>query len=337
MTRPGRILLVAPAFHNYGRSIADALQRSGHEVHLHAYDANPSIAAKLQTKLVHELPTKLGVQSGVGRRRTQLTAAAIEVLQGVRPDVVITVKGDALNQSYWQAVDDSRARQLLWLYDELARMHFDEGVVVSRPSIVSYSPNDVAELRRQGLRAAHVLDAYDHTVPFTPIRSDEIVFVGARYPDRENLMTALHDRGVAVRAFGRDWSGHPVDRLRTWRLGRPYVPAGRDVPRGTAYGITAGAVAALNSHTDQDGFTMRTYEIPGSGGLQMIDRPDVRDIFEPDREVVVYSSVDELADLCARASKDRRWARAIAEKGRQRTLAGHTFDHRVPLLEAAWD
>ena len=337
MTCSHRILLVAPAFHDYGRSIADALRRSGHDVHLHAYDANLTLGSKLRTKLVHELPEKLGIHASAARRRARLTASAIEALHIVQPDVVITVKGDVLDRNYWQAVDDSRARQLLWLYDELSRMQFDDGVVTSRPSIVSYSPNDVAELQRRGLRAAHVLDAYDHTVPFTPIRSDEVVFVGARYPDRERLLTALHDNGVAVRAFGRDWSGHPVDRLRTWRLGSPYVPSGRDVPRGTAYGITAGAVAALNSHTDQDGFTMRTYEIPGSGGLQMIDRPDVGGIYEPGREVVVYSTADELVELCVRARTDRLWAQDIGENGRRRTLAEHTFDHRIPILVAAWD
>ena len=147
----------------------------------------------------------------------------------------------------------------------------------------------------------------------------------------------LHRSGTPVRAYGRDWSSHPVDRLRTWRFHSPRVPAGRDVARGTAYGITGGAVAALNSHTDQDGFTMRTYEIPGSGGLQMIDRPDVDQIYDPGTEVLVFSSDDELVELSRKAFADRGWAARIAERGQRRTLASHTFDHRVPILESAWD
>ena len=332
-----RVLLVAPGFHGYGDSIAHALRRFGHDVQVHAYDVNPTFVAKVRTKLVHELPGRLGWQvSSNNQPRARFTALAAAAVRGARPTVVITIKGDALGPDYWRAVDDSGAQQLLWLYDELSRMNFDDNILTSRPSIVSYSPRDVASLGRRGLRVSHVLDAYDHTVAFTPIRSDEVVFVGARYAERERILSRLHRSGIPVRAYGRDWSGHPIDRLRTWRLRSPELPSGRDVPRGTAYGLTAGAAAALNSHTDQDGFTMRTYEIPGSGGLQLIDRPDIDQIYDPGDEVLVFSSDDELVELSRRALADRPWATRIAARAQRRTLAEHTFDHRVPVLEAAW-
>lgn len=330
------VLLVAPAFHGYGRSIAGALGRAGHDVVLHPYDLNNSVAAKVRGKVLHELPGRLGSEAGEHRRRQEVTARAVAALAGARPEVVLTVKGDALGADYWAAVDASGARQLLWLYDELARMRFPDDVLASRPSVVSYSPHDVASLTARGLRAAHVLDAFDHTIAYRPVPSDEVVFVGARYPDRERILTGLHGQGVAVRAYGRDWSRHPVDRLRTWQARRPAIPAGRDVDRSTAYGITAGAVAALNSHTDQDGFTMRTFELPGTASLQLIDRPDVDELYDPGREVLVFDGLAELVDHCRRARRDRSWARGIAEAGRRRTLAHHTFDHRVPQLEAAW-
>jgi spore maturation protein CgeB len=299
---PRHVLLVAPAFHGYGDSIAGALRRSGHRVDVHAYDLNAGLRAKVRTKLVHELPGRLGFTSGELSRRKVLTARAVEAVRGTRPEVVITVKGDGLGADFWEAVDTSGARQLLWLYDELARMDIDDAVLGSRPSIVSYSPHDVALLRDRGLTVSHVLDAFDHTIAFTPVPTDEIVFVGARYPDRTRLLVGLHERGVPVRA----------------------------------YGLTAGAAAALNSHTDQDGFTMRTYELPGTGSVQLIDRPDVDQLYEPGSEVLVFSDLDELVGLCERVRADRPGARTVAERGRARTLAHHTFDHRVPLLEAAW-
>ena len=52
--------------------------------------------------------------------------------------------------------------------------------------------------------------------------------------------------------------------FRWTRARLPDVPSARGVDRAQAYGLTAGAVASLNSHTDQDGFTMRTFELPGS-------------------------------------------------------------------------
>lgn len=336
MTVDARILLVAPAFHGYGESIADALRRAGHDVHLHAYDLNATLGAKVRTKLLHELPGKLGSGAGDDRRRAAMTARATAAVRDARADVIITIKGDALASDYWHAVDASGARQLLWLYDELARMHFNDEVLTSRPSIVSYSPHDVATLNQRGLRASHVLDAFDHTIPFTPIKSGDVVFVGARYPERTRILEGLHQRGVNVRAYGRDWSRHPVDRLRTWQVARPRVPSGRDVSRAEAYGLTSGAVGAINSHTDQDGFTMRTYELPGTGSLQLIDRPDIDQLFDPDLEVLVFRDLDELTEQCRRAQREPEWGRAIAAAGQARTLAEHTFDHRIPQLESAW-
>jgi spore maturation protein CgeB len=330
------ILLVAPAFHGYGDSAAHALHRAGHRVTVHAYDLNTTISSKFRAKLVHELPRRLGVTPAKDRQGAIFTAGAIEAVREAAPDVIVTVKGDVLGSDYWSAVDQSGARQLLWLYDELARMRFDAGVIDSRPSVLSYSPRDVEELRGRGLRVEHVLNAYDHTVPFTPIPSSEVVFVGARYPDRTRILEGLRMRGVGVRAYGRDWSHHPFDRLRTWQVKRPQIPSGRDVSRSEAYSLTSGAVGAINSHTDQDGFTMRTYELPGTGSLQLIDRPDIEQLYEPGREVLVFGDLDELTALCQRARSDRQWARGIAEAGRTRTLAHHTFDHRVTQLESAW-
>lgn len=331
-----RVLLIAPAFHGYGDSVAGALGRAGHDVSVHAYDSNTTLGAKLRTKVVHELPGLLGSTSGRTARARHLTACAVTAVRERKADVIVTIKGDILGADYWDAVDTSGARQLLWLYDEIARMDYAESVLASRPSIVSYSPHDVARLADMGVRVGHVLDAFDHTMPFRPVPSDEVVFVGARYPDRTRLLTSLHERGVPVRAYGRDWSRHPVDRIRTWDLRRPRVPSAREVDRSTAFGLTAGAVAALNSHSDQDGFTMRTYELPGTGSLQLIDRPDVEALYEPGREVLVFTDLDELVALCERARVDRSWAQRMAERGRARTLAEHTFDHRVPLLETAW-
>ena len=81
---------------------------------------------------------------------------------------------------------------------------------------------------------------------------------------------------------------------------------------------------------------MRTFEAPGVGALHLIDRADVARYYEPEREVLVYESTEELIDLCARIFREPRWAHAIREAGQRRTLAEHTFDDRVKILEKLW-
>ena len=97
------------------------------------------------------------------------------------------------------------------------------------------------------------------------------------------------------------------------------------------------SAATLNVHGDQDGFTMRTFEAAGVGGVQLIDRPDLEGLYEPGTEVLPWASDDELIDLCLRATRDPAGTERIRVAARARTLAEHTFDHRVAVLEGAWD
>ena len=333
--RNTRLLIVSPAFHGYWRAYEGAFQRLGHTVRTLPYDELRGWRAKARHKARIELAERVGRDSQALRAREVSATAAAAVISS-RPDRVLVIRGDLLLDDFWDAVRTVGAHAVTLVYDEIARMDTTYDELISHGPVASYSTHDSAEIASRGGRTEHVPDAYDATLAYTPVPSQDVVFIGALYGQRGPLMAHLHRSGVPVRAYGRAWSHHPVDQLRTWFASRPAIPAHRDIPRNVAYGVQAGAVAALNVHENQDGFTMRTYEIPGVGGLQMIDRDDVADLYEPGKEVLVFHSPEELVDLCARAATDTAWAQGIREAGRRRTLAEHTFDHRARRLEALW-
>ncbi len=333
MNRPTRLLALSPAFHGYWASIERALADRGHDVRTVPYDTGGR-ASRLATKLAHELPERLGAEDS--RRRAAVGRRARAAVLEHDPDVLLVIKGDVFDDDFWDLVERREQRRALWLYDELRRTAHTPRSLAAAGPVASYSPHDVATLGELGIRAEHVPLAHDPSVAFTPAPAAEVVFVGARYQRREALLSTLEAAGVPVRAYGRDWSGHPVDRARTWRLGRPGLPAGRDLSRAEAYGVMAGATATLNVHGDQDGFTMRTFEACGIGAVQLVDRADVAMHYEPGVEVAVFGSPEEAVELARRAASDRPWAEAIRAAGRARTLAEHTFAHRAAALEALW-
>lgn len=330
-----RLLIVSPAFHGYWQAYEGAFQRLGYEARTLRYDELTTPVAKARHKIGTELVERAGLPAR-HRWAKRVSARCTEVVRRHRPDVVLVIRGDALGQDFWDAVAEVGARPLTLVYDEVARMDTSYEELLSHGPVASYSAHDTAELAARGGRTAHVRDAYDARLPFIPLPSDDVVFIGAVYGQRAPLLTALDSAGVPVRAYGRGWSHHPIDRIRTWNSARPDIPAERDVPRGEGYGIQAGAVAALNVHEGQDGFTMRTFEIPGVGGLQLIDRDDVSEVYDPGTEVLVFHSPEELVDLARRAAADTAWSQSIREAGRKRTLAEHTFDHRARELAALW-
>lgn len=333
MAQP-KIFLVSPAFHGYWRTIERSLAKRGYQVITHVYDAPGTLLERLRNKALHDLPEHLRP----ARFENLVTEQALTRFREVNPDIVLVVKGDQLGSSWWDAVNTSGARLVTWMYDEFRRMRysdkdFDLGLL---GKIASYSPGDVADLTANGYQATEVPLAYDTDLAIIPAQVKEITFVGARYPGREAMLLALHQAGIPVKAFGKQWSRHWWDMARTRNFKNPGIASGRDLDRPHAYGVMAGSPATLNIHGDQDGFTMRTFEASGVGGLQIVDRVEVERYYDPGKEVLVYESEEELIEVCQRIFADPQWAHTIRVAGQKRTLSEHTFDQRVKILEGLW-
>ena len=334
--RSRRLLLVTPSFHGYHRSIARAFAGRGYDVVTHCYDAFETIPDKLRNKACFELPARLGFD-GHTQAEAWATRRALAVLRQSRPDRVVVIKGDTLGNEFWHDLDERRTPRILWLYDDLRRHRYTDEFLRGVGPIVSYARVEAQQLCERGIQTTFVPNAFDPDLASPSARrSGEIVFVGARYPNRVDLLTRLGEAGVPVRAYGRQWSHHFFDRLRTWELARPSVPAERDIPLDRAYAVQAEAAAAVNVHGPQAGLAMRTFEVPGMGGLQLADRQDIGEFYEVGKEVLVFDSAAELVDLAVRAQRDHVWSERIREAGRRRSLAQHTFAHRIAEVDALW-
>lgn len=345
MSRRTRVLLVSPAFHGYWRAISQALHARGHEVACVRYDGRPGLAASLRRRVVLESVARghLGML-----RWSESASRAITALREWKPDVVVIVKGDELGgaEAWWDALDESGARRVTWFYDEIARMHYDDEALAHIGPIASYSPGDTIELSRRGLPVRYLPIAYDRRTPPAPAprRDDEISFIGSRYESRERFLlelgASLREMPGAphIRAYGKDWSPLLADRVRTGLTRKRPIPGAPGVGRAEGYGIMAASLATLNLHHAQDGFTVRTFEACGSGAVQLLDRreDEIAELYEPGRELLCFQSAEEAAEGIRRLRAEPQLAERIREAARKRTLAEHTFDHRVAVLEEMW-
>lgn len=98
--------------------------------------------------------------------------------------------------------------------------------------------------------------------------------------------------------------------------------------------LLAGSQLVYNRHTDaldQPTFgNMRLFEATGVGSCLVTDTADnVRDLFEPDSEIVTYGSIEECVEKVDYLLAHEEEARAIAEAGRRRTLSQHTIARRA--------
>ncbi|MGB6220481.1 CgeB family protein [Haloferula sp.] len=157
-------------------------------------------------------------------------------------------------------------------------------------------------------------------------RKQSIVFAGKCSPHRRAFFDQIREKGLPLEVYGPgcgDW-------LRPWR--------GRRLSSGSLAKLYAGHIASLNllqpGNTER-GMNLRAFEAPCCGGVGLY--PAVEDLprcFEAGKEILVYENVDALAGIVDELVGNPERVNAVAEAGRARVLAEHTFKHRAQRMLA---
>ena len=129
-------------------------------------------------------------------------------------------------------------------------------------------------------------------------------------------------------------------QLRIWGPGINWLPSGSPIQKcymGQAWGremyqILRRSKIVINHHGNTGPYAnnFRLYEATGVGTLLVTDwKLNLSEIFEPGREVVVYQTPEECAELIRYYLEHDDEREAIAREGQRRTLQEHTYYHRV--------
>ncbi len=77
----------------------------------------------------------------------------------------------------------------------------------------------------------------------------------------------------------------------------------------------------------------RVFDVPACGAFLLTDHQEsVEGLFEVGKEVVTYKDPGEIADLARFYLRDNAARETIAEKGKERVLAEHTYRHRIRTM-----
>jgi spore maturation protein CgeB len=167
-------------------------------------------------------------------------------------------------------------------------------------------------------------------------RTCDLLFMGNRMPDREERVRELFF-GAASEApdlhfvlGGNGWDGCDFPKNVRW-IG--HVPTSEH----RAWNCSARMVLNINrADMAITGYSppTRVFEAAGCASCVLTDAWNgISTFFEPDREILVASSADEIVHHLRETSADR--ARTIGAAARRRVLRDHTYTARASGLEAA--
>ncbi|GAB1409309.1 glycosyltransferase [Desulfovibrionales bacterium] len=160
----------------------------------------------------------------------------------------------------------------------------------------------------------------------------ELSFVGAGYPNRRLAFRQL--TGYDLRIWGNDWDGETVlapflqrqgERIGTEEMVKIFNATTMNINLHSSVrpGVLVGEGDFVNP---------RTFELAACGAFQLVDRRTLLPGLFHEDELGLFSTMDELAAALNfyRAHPEKR--AEIAQKGRARVLAEHTYVHRMQAL-----
>jgi spore maturation protein CgeB len=121
---------------------------------------------------------------------------------------------------------------------------------------------------------------------------------------------------IRVKVFGDRWKRTWVG----WRYPRHFSPAAYSEAYVNAISNSKISLAFVSS-SNRDEYTMRTFEIPGSGGFFLAERtPKHQELYEEGKEAEFFSSVEECADKIVFYSNHESARQRIAAAGYERCV-----------------
>jgi spore maturation protein CgeB len=205
------------------------------------------------------------------------------------------------------------ARSLADLYDAIA--YTDSGLMARHQALGFRAPS---------LYLPHAADPSGAWPHAGDRRSPRMVFIGNPTPGRRSVVSAI-ERPVTL--YGPGWTRadgihHEIHARRT--------------PPQALRRIYGGHLAALNMRNERNvlaGLNQRNFD-PCLAGAVLVtdDQPDLGLCFEPGHEVAVWRDAADLNGVYDRLLRDPAQAAALAERGRRRVLADHTYGARLEAL-----
>lgn len=158
----------------------------------------------------------------------------------------------------------------------------------------------------------------------------DVSHVGAGFRNRRQVFSSL--TGYNFKLWGDNWDDPGLLRRHLQRNGAR-------ISTNDSVKIFNAAKINLNLHSSQfhngvnpdgDYLNPRTFEIASCGGFQLVDtRRDLPDFFERDKEIAVFDDEREIAPKIEYYLKNEGERQTIAEAGRRKTLAEHTYELRM--------
>jgi len=305
---------------NFTENVAFTLRNMGHDV-LTA----PVPSRIIDQRVMHML--QLGYKKFAPTWLPPQEKWLLKTFREFKPAIMIALT-HSLSEETLLMLNKQGVRNIAWWGDTPANMRKQGLLCKGWDHIYIKDKYAVFKLRTLGLTADYLPEAMNphwHRKNLDKIGSS-LVFAGNTYDYRHFLIRTLLDAGFNdITLYGNRparWSDDGVKKT----FQNKYIV------KEEKSRVFGNALACINSTAMSEGNSIncRTFEIAGAWGLQIMEyRPALEDCFLPEKEVIVFSTPEELFDKLKFYGSNPDASIAVRNAAHHRAISEHTYEHRL--------
>lgn len=281
------------------------------------------------------------VSCGLKRRLPALRApdvaamncTLLSVTRQTHPDLFLASKAMSVTMDTVRQIGQLGIVTANWFPDNMDRFAWVQAAARVYNYFFHFDSHAVTLLRQEGLRNIYHLpfacDPEVHRqVELTPTErrrlASAVCFIGAYYPEREEVLAQLLDYDLKVWGY-KEWA-----RSRLRGVYQGYVDNREGLMK-----VYSACRATINIHYryTANGANYRTFEAAACGIFQLVDRrQDVTALFDEGREIVIFDDVADLREKLAYYLAHEDEQSQVAVAAQSRAWREHTFQHRMEYL-----
>jgi spore maturation protein CgeB len=229
---------------------------------------------------------------------------------------------------YPETVQSFRGRKIFYFIDALPRYESVYPIIPLFDEYFLFEPTDVKIVKDKfGLNAHFLTLAYSPSRYFKKNITHDVYdfsFVGSNYPKREEYLDSLLSVSENLCLYGDFYkSKYRTLRKKTKKVNAPF-PLVNDLYNQSRININ------IHHPQSKEGLAIRTFEIIGAGGFQLVERQKAAlEFFEENKHMAFYDSKEEFVDKADYFLKHDGLRKQIAENCYYLAMQKHTWKHRM--------
>jgi len=269
-------------------------------VHYDFMERGLEVGLDLMTQELFELTKK--------ERPTFLFAVLFDFHRDPRHEVFKHISSLGTITIHWFCDDHWRFEK----YSSVVAPHFDFVCTTAKSALPKYEKLGMSP------KVIKTQWACNHKlyVPYDIEKDVDISFVGQPHGNRVEILSKLVEGGLALEVFGFGWKNRP--RIPFHQMVRLFTRSKINLNLSNSSTLIGQQIKGRN------------FEIPGTRNFLLTSNAEnLSEYYEDGKEIVIFDTDEELADKATYYLKNENERNKIAENGYKRTLAEHTWYHRL--------